>query len=126
MDAPDHAGLNPALQGLFIDIQGGLVVLHEHALVDEGLQVLARPGVDPWIVGIDLGREVDLGPPDPQETQRIPGGVGSGFGAVDDVIGWSSDLGGEPRSGAPGAQGIEADGVLLRVSGRQQLDSPAS
>jgi hypothetical protein len=38
-------------------------------------------------MGIGTGRQIDLGPRDVQETQRITGRKRPRFGAVDDVVG---------------------------------------
>lgn len=109
MHAANDPDLGLPLAGEFIEVEAGGVVVEEGAVAEEPVEVLLGLGVDPIVVRIGLGREVDVGATDVQEGERIAGGEGGSLGTVDDVVGRRDDAIDEIGPGAPRTERAEAD-----------------
>ena len=97
-------GLGAALAGQPIDVVAGRRVADEDAIGDHAPEVLCRLGVDRVGVGIDVGRKVDLGLRDMEETPGLAPRLDPRLVARQHVIGRREYLGRPPRRGAEGTK----------------------
>jgi hypothetical protein len=82
------------------------------SVAHERLEVVPRLGVDPGIIGIDVGGQIDLGAADMEEAERIAARQLRRFGAGDDIVrrrGDPADYGGVRP---PGAKRLETNRQL--------------
>ena len=70
-----------------IEIQGRRLLLRQRRVATQLLEILTAFLIDRGRVRIHIRRQVDLGPGDVQETERITGGELARFFGADDVVG---------------------------------------
>ncbi len=107
--AAHHPGLGPAVHDQLVQVAGGPGLADEDPIPNEPVEVVAGRLVHAVVVGIDVGREVDVGPADVQEAQGVPRRQPGRFLAVDHVVRGRRDLGGDLGARPPGGERLEAD-----------------
>ncbi len=87
-----------------IHVDAGRLLLDEGRRTPQPGEVGRRGGVDRVSMGIGLGRQLDLGPRDPQEAERVVAGQLAGLGRAHHVVRHGGDGRGRPGQWAEGAE----------------------
>ena len=102
--AADKTGLAAAVHDLAVDIKAGGRVLGAHAALLQRVKVFARLAVNGLVIGVDVGRKVDLGLVHMQKRKRFSRCGQTRFGAVHHVIGQRGNVCGAFAHGTHGAK----------------------
>jgi hypothetical protein len=106
--ATHNAGLGATVHDLAIEKERRLPVSQEDALGDELFESLARLGIDPGIVGIDVPREIDIRASDMEKAVGVVPRQLDRFTAAHHIVGYRGHLGGQLGGRSDGAEGMES------------------
>src|SRR5215208_20648 len=116
MDAAHQAELASSRHDLLVEVERGLRLPDQNALLQKPPQRLARAGIYPRVVGIGVLRQIDVRSPDVEEAMGVaPRQLGS-LGTVHHVVGHRRHSCGELGDGTNGVKGMEYHVLWLKES----------